>query len=51
MQLWPVEHFFHHKKVAAQKSDDEKSVQLVKLHLSEVTSYKIHTLINEYLLA
>ena len=33
MNLWPVEHFFHH-------FGDEKSVQLV----NEVTSYKIHTL-------
>ena len=57
MNLCKVEHFFeyicHHSWVGATgatanppKSDDkyaQKSVQLV--HLSEVTSYKIHTLV------
>ena len=40
MQLWPVEHFFHHKRVPF---CDEKSDQ-PEVHLSEVTSYKIHIL-------
>ena len=46
MQLWPVEHFFLHKKVPV--------FNWSELHFSEVTSYKIHTLIfnsSEYIFA
>ena len=39
MQLWPVEYFFHHKRVM------KKVFNWSDLHLSEVTSYKIHTLV------
>ena len=35
MHLWSVEHFFHHKRVQV----------LQYYNLSEVTSYKIHTLV------
>ena len=51
MQLWPVEHFFHHKRVPVILQVpfcDEKSVQLVRVAsfwLSEVTSCKIYILI------
>ena len=42
MQLWQVEHFFLHKKVPVVLI---KVFNLSELHFSEVTSYKIHTLI------
>ena len=43
MQLWPVKHFFEHRYPFVMKKVSE-------LHLSEVTSYKIHTLILDYLI-
>ena len=40
MQLWPVEHFFLHKTVPV-------VLYYEGVHFSEVTSYKIHTLVQE----
>ena len=40
MQLWIAEHFFHYRYPFAMK----KVFNYSELHLSEVTSYKIHTL-------
>ena len=39
MNLWPVEHFFHHKRVPVKRSTGQR---LPEVHLSKVTSYKIH---------
>jgi hypothetical protein len=48
MQLWPVEHFFHHKKVPVVLYRYlfvmKKVFNWSELHFSEVASYKIHTL-------
>ena len=55
MNLCPVEHFIcHHFWVGATgatanppKSDNKKVFNWSEVHLSEVTSYKIHTLMSE----
>ena len=48
MQRWPVEHFFYLQKGTCSTTQvpfcEEKSVQLVSVAFSEVTSYKIHIL-------
>ena len=48
MQLWIVEHFFHHKKVPVVLYRYlfvmKKVFNYPELHFSKVTSYKIHTL-------
>ena len=49
MPLWIVEHFFLHKKVPVQYYVylfvKKKVFNYSELHISEVTSYKIHTLV------
>ena len=50
MQLWQVKHIFLHKKVPVQYYRylfaKKKVFNLPDLHFSEVTSYKIHTLVS-----
>ena len=49
MQLWIFEHFFLHKKIPVVLFRylfvKKKVFNLLDLHFSEVTSYKIHTLV------
>ena len=52
MQLWPVEHFwltFFSRSALIWKKSDPKVFNWSELHLSEVTSYKIHILVRRYI--
>ena len=45
MNLWPVEHFGVPLVLQIPQSEEKEMVDWSEVHLSEMTSYKIHTLV------